>query len=570
MPSQEEFARLVCQLGGLTQAKVRETSHRLEITVPIWALNLRPLVEDALSWGASLEVVLIHSGLTCLFHPEDQDIELQRFAVAPEHEEQIEELLEDQKRTQYRHWQRWNFVAKVTGPTHPEQAYVELSFVKADLTKRLIPGLDSKTAAFLWFFALNEPWEDHLPDWFHETEKPPALIIVPKAQTYWGNMIVVLSWENLTEGLIVNAVKHLISACDTLAKLRTERLRGVAQNSATYYPPDYWVPTSGAGMMNAWILCQLVFSVFFSAADKVSKKGGSWTFSIDRQHVVDANVVVTSSEVSVNGVKYGPSSLEATRELAQECIAGKPFEGNRRLLQNAVFFAGNFDLSALVTKAQELVRYYNFEYRGLLENNIKEQSDTVRAFLIANQDLRNKLQGTVEQFYSAFAVVVTGLAGIFFGLVATGFKDNDRLYSIAFYACFVYAFLYVPVWIVRLYQLRGLAIAWVTRYKADLDLVERLYKYPLQKLAGIAEDPVADIRQQIQTHFKVTLLWSLVSALAAIVADLVFLSQSEIDFIGALPLAVRYGAYIICMGLLWLVVLMKPVRLALQRHDSPQ
>jgi hypothetical protein len=439
------------------------------------------------------------------------------------HNQACQEALERQDaQLEFDPWERYDLVAEIVAcPNCVFQGYSEVILDKEKLGDQVCKALSLDLpdltislgnlhislwtqASHLFTQMRSKTLETHkvLSDW----TRACIFIIFDDISLENSDYLHFISDTDCThEEVIRDIVRKTVVVSDltSLTKSRLTWLEEIPTEEIGYLPPEYWISseillaTTGA-TLPVWFLQAgglFTYAVLTTLSTRCLKKGVRLTFEIEREFTLSLTCSFEEGALRVHTdsqellVSLDPTLLTELLHFYMDAFHGKLGRNNYELVQKAVVYGTDFDFTTFSAKIDRVRQFYNFEYRHLLGDQFKEQSQILRAFISDMVSLRERISSLVEsQSQGLNGLALTVLAAAALSIIARvqDITTWDNLVRYGLLTTPVFAYLYILVFLSRIDNLLELGEKAVDDFQKDVQLGQQIWDFPLHTI-GVDE-----------------------------------------------------------------------------------
>lgn len=471
----------------------------------------------------------IRKSISHAIRKDENDILLQRETLdegmlCKKHTEAYKQSLKEQeKQFEFESWQRYSLIQEIENCTlcnvHAQvevtldKNYLECRFknsFESDLPQ--FAGVLGRLRVFYWadldhLYSLAENNIIQTSRTITEWGKPSLLICHDNAENNGSDYFKSISATKCVQRDILESILNQLLNAPALQPLSQSRQSHIDEYPSTigYLPPEYWLNSyvlaeaQTGNTIPAWfvrVASFFVYAMLATVSSKVFVTGTNLKFVIEREFELSLECSLTSNKIIIIlredtvTVEFVQNILCEVLNFYSAALQAKFTSINNDLVQRSIVYGTDFAFEAFFSKLDRICRYYDFEYKHLLGDRFEQQSRTLSAFITDMMGLRQKLASLVDTFSKdlsglAITTLATTALAVVTKVLDVKIWDNFVVYLLL--TTFIFSYLYITVFLLRLDNLKKLGERAVDDFRQDIELGQRIWDFPLHSIGVKAE-----------------------------------------------------------------------------------
>jgi hypothetical protein len=443
--------------------------------------------------------------------------------LCPQHTEIYEEAFREQEEQfDFDEWQRYSILQDVQEcPNCQLNSWVEITlnknYLEDQFRKRIgsdLPLLagDLRNIRIFYWADLNH-FYSKINENLHRTQLsiakwdlPCLFICLSNAENDGSDYFKSISADDCTKTETIEPILKQLLNAPTLKSISHSRQSYIQEypDNVGYLPPEYWLNPQALAKsfteepLPNWfigIAPLFVYSLLATVSSKVFQNEDNFRFEIKREFDLALECSISGDAIYVD--QEGQNiRVNLTHEVLRQllnffsvALQAKYTSINHDLVQRSIVYGTNFSFGAFFSQIDRVNRFYEFEYKHLLGDRFEQQSRTLSAFISDMVSLRQQLSSLMDSLSKdlsglTIAVLATTALAIVAKIIDISTWDNLLIYGIV--TSFIFAYLYITVFLLRIDNLKSLGERAVDEFMRDMKLSQQIWDFPLHKI-GVRE-----------------------------------------------------------------------------------
>jgi hypothetical protein len=340
-----------------------------------------------------------------------------------------------------------------------------------------------------------------------EWDKPCLFICFDNAHNDGSDYFRSISAAMCVQREAIKPVLNQLLSAPSLQALTLSRQSHIQECSKAvgYLPPEYWLnapvlaQARTGGVIPEWFVKVapfFIYSMLATVSSKVFVNRGNLRFEIEREFELGLECSLANNEIVVtldSDTTRVHLSQDVFRQLLNfysTALQAKYTAINYDLVQRAIVYGTSFAFGAFFSKVNRIGKFYDFEYKHLLGDRFEQQSRTLRTFMADMVSLRQRLASLVDSLskdLNGLAIAVLATTALTIVARVLDIKTWDNLVRYAILTTPIFAYWYIPVFLLRIDNLKDLGERAVDEFRQDMELGQQIWDFPLHTI-GVEEE----------------------------------------------------------------------------------